>query len=111
MAAGQLENMLVPGVRDFIKQYQYLQMAVATNAEPENVDFLLDRSRLRDFFHAVVDGQQVERAKPYPDIYLRAAELLGTKPAMLCGFRRLPCWSGGGCGGRHARYWPHYYSR
>ena len=86
MAAGQLENMLVPGVRDFVKQYQYLQMAVATNAEPENVNFLLDRTQLRDFFRAVVDGHQVERAKPYPDIYLRAAELLGTKPRMLSGF-------------------------
>jgi beta-phosphoglucomutase-like phosphatase (HAD superfamily) len=28
----------------------------------------------------VVDGQQVTRAKPYPDIYLQVAHLLGADP-------------------------------
>jgi len=28
----------------------------------------------------VVDGHQVARPKPYPDIYLRAAELVGVRP-------------------------------
>ena len=81
MAAGQLAEMLVPGVREFLDKYHYLQMAVATNAEPENVNFLLDRARLRGFFRVVVDGHQVERPKPNPDIYLRAAQLLNTEPA------------------------------
>ena len=50
MVGGPAREMLVPGVRDFIIQYQYLQMAVATNAEPENVDFLLDRTPASGFF-------------------------------------------------------------
>jgi len=29
----------------------------------------------------VVDGHQVRRPKPFPDIYLRAAQLLDTPPA------------------------------
>jgi beta-phosphoglucomutase-like phosphatase (HAD superfamily) len=35
---------------------------------------------LRRYFDAVVDGYQVTRPKPFPDIYLRAAELLGAAP-------------------------------
>jgi len=81
MAAPHLEEMLVPGVRAFLGQYYYLPKAVATNAEPDNVNFVLDRAKLRAHFDAVVDGDQVNRPKPYPDIYLRTAELLGIRPA------------------------------
>jgi beta-phosphoglucomutase len=80
MAASEIRGMLVPGVVEFLHQHHYVPKALATNAEPENVNFLLDRAELRTFFRAVVDGSQVERPKPYPDIYLRAADLLGAAP-------------------------------
>jgi beta-phosphoglucomutase len=80
MAAGKIEQLLVPGLRGILEEYYYLPKAVATNAEPANVNFLLDGAGLRTSFHAVVDGHQVARAKPYPDIYLRAAELVGERP-------------------------------
>lgn len=75
-----LNEALVPGVREFLKRHRHQPLGLATNAEPENVEFLLDTARLRPYFRAVVDGHQVPRPKPYPDIYLRAAELLGTRP-------------------------------
>ena len=56
-------------------------MAVASNAEPENVAFILDELRLRPFFRVLVDGHQVHNPKPHPDVYLRAAELLQIAPA------------------------------
>ena len=56
-------------------------MAVASNAERDNVRFILEEAKLTPYFRAVVDGYQVERPKPFPDIYLRTAELLGTPPA------------------------------
>lgn len=81
MADGRVEELLVPGLRGFIQKYHYLPKAIATNAEPDNVNFLLDRTGLRGSFSAVVDGHQVEKPKPYPDIYLRAAELLEKSPS------------------------------
>jgi len=81
MAANRLEEMLVPGLRAFLDLYRGTPMAVASNAEPENVNFVLDRSGLRRHFRAVVDGQQVSRPKPYPDVFLRAAELLEIAPS------------------------------
>ena len=41
------------------------------------MDFVLERAGLRQYFQVVVDGHQVRRPKPDPEIYLRAAELLG----------------------------------
>ena len=81
MAAGRIEQILVPGLRPFLELYRGAPMAVASNAEPENVDFLLDRAGLRPYFRAVVDGHQVRHPKPHPEIYQRAAALLDIAPA------------------------------
>jgi beta-phosphoglucomutase family hydrolase len=80
MVSGCLEEILVPGLRRFLDKYHHLAMGVASNAEPENVRFVLDRAGLRPYFQVVVDGHQVARPKPHPDVYLRAAGLLGTSP-------------------------------
>jgi len=76
----RLEQVLVPGIREFLERYQDVPMALASNAEPANVDFLLDRAGLRRYFRVVVNGHEVSRPKPHPEIYLRAAELLGFQP-------------------------------
>lgn len=77
MAATRLETALVPGVRELLARHSGRPVALATNAEPANVDFLLNGSGLRQYFHVIVDGHQVEHPKPHPEIYLKAAELLG----------------------------------
>ena len=81
MVADRLPEMLVPGLIHLLGSYPHTPKAVATNAEPENVDFILDRGNLRKYFEAVVDGHQVARPKPAPDVYLKAAELLRVNPA------------------------------
>jgi beta-phosphoglucomutase len=81
MIAGRIEEILVPGLRDFLKRYRAVPKAIATNAEPANVNFLLDRAGLRPYFQVVVDGQQVTHPKPHPEVYLAAAERLGAAPA------------------------------
>jgi len=72
---------LVPGVREFLQRHMDEPVGLATNAEPANVEFLIDEAGLRQCFRAVVDGHQVPNPKPHPDIYLRAAELLGVPPS------------------------------
>lgn len=71
---------LVPGVREFLERHRGEPVAMATNAEPENVEFLIKEAHLRPYFRILVDGHQVLNPKPHPDIYLRAAELLGAQP-------------------------------
>src|SRR5579862_96831 len=77
----RVNEALVPGVREFLARHQDMPVGLATNAEPANVEFLFDRAGLRPFFGAVVDGHQVANPKPHPDVYLKAAELLGVAAA------------------------------
>ncbi|MDQ6663062.1 MAG: HAD family phosphatase [Acidobacteriota bacterium] len=76
-----VDRALVPGIREFLARCQNIPTAVATNAEPENAHFVLRAAGLEHLFRAVVDGCQVHRPKPHPEIYLRAAELLGVAPS------------------------------
>lgn len=80
MVAGRIEEMFVPGVRPFLEAHRCHPMALASNAEPANVSFVLDQGRLRDHFRVVVDGHKVRHPKPSPEIYQRTAELLGIPP-------------------------------
>ena len=77
----QLGTRILPGLPEFLERHRAIPMGLATNAERENVDLVLPASGLARYFGAVVDGGQVARPKPYPDIYLKAAELLGVAPA------------------------------
>ncbi|HLM98299.1 MAG TPA: beta-phosphoglucomutase family hydrolase [Bryobacteraceae bacterium] len=75
-----LNESLVPGVREFLERHCGEPVGMATNAEPENVEFLIEEAQLRPYFRVLVDGHQVPNPKPHPDIYLRAAELLEVAP-------------------------------
>ena len=81
MVAGRIDEVLVPGIRAFLEENRGAPMGVASNAEPANIDLILDLTGLRRYFQVVVDGHQVAMPKPHPDIYLRVAELLGVSPA------------------------------
>jgi HAD superfamily hydrolase (TIGR01509 family) len=70
----------IAGVREFLARHKDIPMAVASNAEPQNIDFVLDRFALREYFPITVNGMQVARPKPFPDVYLEAARQLNTAP-------------------------------
>ena len=70
----------VEGLTEFLERHKETPKAIASNAEPANIDFVIDRLGLRAYFRVIVDGQQVSRPKPFPDVYLRAAEQLGFAP-------------------------------
>jgi beta-phosphoglucomutase len=71
---------LVPGVADFVRRHSDVPMAVATNGEKANADMALNGAGLARYFRVTVTGGDVINPKPHPDIYLKAAELLGVKP-------------------------------
>ena len=60
-----------------------LALAVASSSRHAWVDAHLDRLGLRDRFQHVVCADDVERAKPFPDLYLRAVELLNLPTAQV----------------------------
>ncbi len=76
-----LEQALVPGIRAFLEAHRARPKAVASNAEPRNVRFILEQANLSNYFLAALDGYQVEFGKPHPEIYCKAAAALGVPPA------------------------------
>ncbi|MGA7410811.1 MAG: HAD family phosphatase [Bryobacteraceae bacterium] len=88
--AADLERYRVPGVTAFLEKFRDVPKAVGSNAEPANIDFALDGLGLAPYFQVRVDGSQVKRPKPFPDIYLLAAGRLGVKPANCIVFEDSP---------------------
>jgi len=74
---------LAPGCRELLLALRCsgALLAVGSSAPRENVDLVLDGGGIRAQFRAVVHADMVRRGKPAPDIFLRAAELLGLPPA------------------------------
>jgi beta-phosphoglucomutase-like phosphatase (HAD superfamily) len=58
-----------------------MQLAVATSSVSASARPFLDRHQLTKFFDVIITGDEVERGKPDPEIYLRAAEKLGVAPS------------------------------
>jgi len=51
-------------------------LAVGSSAPRTNLDLVLERTDLQDYFDACVAGQDVTNGKPAPDTFLKAAEKL-----------------------------------
>ena len=64
---------------DFLDRKR-IARAVATSTRTANAKRRLEDVGVLERFEAVVGGEQVERGKPAPDIYLRAAACLGRSP-------------------------------
>jgi beta-phosphoglucomutase-like phosphatase (HAD superfamily) len=75
------ELALMPGCRELLDAARgRLPLGLASSSTAELIAAVLDRFELGSHFGAVVSGSSVARAKPAPDIFLRAAELLGVPP-------------------------------
>ena len=57
-----------------------LARGLASSSPRVLIDAALDRCGWTDVFSAVLSGDDVERGKPHPDIFLRAAARLGAAP-------------------------------
>lgn len=78
IVSGRLEPL--PGVREFIDRCNYrgIKTALATSADKTKMLINLREIKLPpDTFDAVINGLDVERKKPFPDIYLEAAKRIG----------------------------------
>ena len=78
---GRLEPL--PGVISFIitSRNKGLKLAVVTSADETKMKINLKEIGIpADTFDATINGLQIEKKKPHPDIYLKAADLLSVKP-------------------------------
>lgn len=68
---------VLPGFIDFIEQIRSKGGKTALASASKNAAIVLDRLEIRDCFDVIVDGNQIERSKPDPQVFLLAAQRLG----------------------------------
>lgn len=72
----------LPGTREFISKCRSknLKLALATSADRVKMDVNLKEIGIPpETFDSIITGLEVERKKPFPDIYIKAAFSLGLK--------------------------------
>jgi beta-phosphoglucomutase len=73
----------LPGALEFIEhcRSKNLKLALATSADKIKMEINLKAMGLsKDSFDSTINGLEIERKKPFPDIYIKASENIGLKP-------------------------------
>ncbi|MNH88546.1 2-deoxyglucose-6-phosphate phosphatase [compost metagenome] len=72
----------IQGIKNFIEELKQhrIPVGIASSSPPEFIKEVLLKFGIADEFRCVVSGEEVAKGKPAPDVYLKAAELLGAEP-------------------------------
>jgi beta-phosphoglucomutase len=74
---------LLPGVQKLLAELQAAQMRIALGSSSKNAALILQKLGIDNLFEVVADGNSVPNSKPSPEVFQKAAELLGL-PADEC---------------------------
>ncbi len=82
----ELENGDIEAIEGIVPLLKKLKeegipMVVASSAIRKNIETVLDRLAIRSYFKGYVSGQDVEKTKPHPEIFQRAAAMIEVDPA------------------------------
>ncbi len=72
---------LLPGAKDFLKYLRFRGIRIALASASKNALFILEKLNITGLFDAIVDGNTISKAKPDPEVFLKAAEKLRTHPS------------------------------
>ena len=77
--AGMTPEEILPGTLEFINELKGNSIKIALGSASRNTPMILDRVGLNNKFDAVADGNSVQKAKPDPEVFLKAAEMVGVE--------------------------------
>ena len=72
----------MPGLQDLLNMLKshHIKTAIASSSPHNHIELILNRLNVRHYFDKIISGDDVKHGKPAPDIFLKAAELLGLNP-------------------------------
>lgn len=73
------ESELLPGVLPVLHYLKDHNQLIALGSASKNARPILEKTGIIKMFDAIVDGNDVANAKPDPEVFLRAAKLLGAE--------------------------------
>lgn len=68
---------ILPGVMDNLKELKENGIKTAIGSSSKNTPAILERIGLKDYFDAVSDGNNITNSKPDPEVFVKAADMLG----------------------------------
>ena len=73
----------MPGAEELLNYLKEkgIKVALATGTSRESTKHHLKEAGIENYFDATVCGNEIAKGKPAPDIFIRAAELLGVSPS------------------------------
>ena len=71
---------ILPGSVEFINELRNADIRVAIGSASKNTPMILNRVGIENLFDAVADGNIVSKAKPDPEVFIRAAGMVGIDP-------------------------------
>lgn len=71
------------GLVDFLKSLKAhgIRISVGSSGNTRNVNFVLSRCHIAEYFDAIANGDMIAHGKPDPEVYLLAAKLLELDPS------------------------------
>jgi len=73
---------ILPGVLTFLSELRNAGVKIALGSASKNAPLILQQVKITQFFDAVIDGNKVSKAKPDPEVFLKAALELGVDPSL-----------------------------
>lgn len=72
----------IPGVRELLMELKSRNIltAIASSSSLDFINAVVDKLCLREYFDIIISGEEVQKGKPAPDVFLKAAEMLNVKP-------------------------------
>lgn len=70
---------VLPGIKELLGELKAHGIKTGIASVSRNAFYIINRLGLSDVFDHIVDAAQVERAKPFPDIFLEGAKALGVE--------------------------------
>ena len=74
------QSELLPGILDVLKFLKENNQYIALGSASKNARPILEKTEIMHYFDAIVDGNDVTNAKPDPEVFLRACQLLFVSP-------------------------------
>ena len=77
LLTGMTREDVIPGVVELLAWLRTQNIPAAVASSSKNAPLILEKTGLKGYFTVIVDGSQITRSKPDPQVFQKAADALG----------------------------------
>jgi len=84
------QSEILPGIVEFLEDLKNKNIRIALGSASKNARLILEQTGIIHYFEAIMDGTNVTKSKPHPEVFLNAAAALNTPPSKCLVFEDAP---------------------